>query len=160
MIDVTCWAPDRATACSFLKAVGIAELDPSGQTHDLRPIADVLIHPFREAESLTVVKVPAVMDGMTVVTPAVIAPGFHFNLRFHSASADTLRAGLPQVGSDGKLLGLFERTHILDLVDARTGHAPAWVAIPGDPIAPGYQSADGVRAFDPATLTHIRNVWA
>lgn len=152
MIDVTAWAPTRAAAIAFLEAAGIARLDL--QTGDICPIAEVIIHPFRASESITVEATPAVLDADgNVITPAVLVGGFHFNLRFYGSSEATLTAGLPQTG------GLFERTRILQLVAARTGEPPAWQETK-PPIPPGYETSEGVRAFDPETIKTRRNVFA
>ena len=135
MIDVTAWAPTREAAIAFLEAAEIARLD--ADTGEIRPIAEVIIHPFRAGESIDI-------DGVG---------GFHFNLRFYGSSEATLTAGLPQTG------GLFERTRILQLVAVRTGEVPAWrETMP--PIPPGYETPEGVRAFDPATIKTPRNVFA
>jgi len=135
MIDVTAWAPTREAAVAFLEAADIAKLD--ADTGDITPIAEVIIHPFRANESIDVAGVD----------------GFHFNLRFYGSSEATLTAGLPQTG------GLFERTRILQLVQVRTGEAPVWQeTLP--PILPGYETPEGVRAFDPATIKARRNVFA
>lgn len=135
MIDVTAWAPTREAAIVFLEAADIAKLD--ADTGDIIPIAEVIIHPFRAQERIDI-------EGID---------GFHFNLRFYGSSEATLVAGLPQTG------GLFERTRILQLVTLRTGEAPAWKeTLP--PIPPGYETPEGVRAFDPAMIKTRRNVFA
>lgn len=152
MIDVTAWAPTRESAIAFLEAINVATLN--AETGDIEPIADVIIHPFRASETITVDAAPAVLDDQgNVVTPAVLVDGFHFNLRFYGSSEATLTAGLPQTG------GLFERTRILQLVTGRTGNAPAWQETK-PPIPPGYETPEGVRAFDPATIKARRNVFA
>lgn len=152
MIDVTAWAPTREAAIAFLEATSIATLDAA--TGDIQPIADVIIHPFRASERITVEATPAVLDADgNVITPAILVDGFHFNLRFYGSSEATLTAGLPQTG------GLFESTRILQLVTARTGEAPAWQETK-PPIPPGYETPEGVRAFDPATIKTRRNIFA
>lgn len=152
MIDVTAWAPTREAAIAFLEAADIAKLDL--QTGDICPIAEVIIHPFRVSERITIEATPAALDADgKVVAPAVLVGGFHFNLRFYGSSEATLKAGLPQTG------GLFERTHILQLVAVRTGKAPAWQETK-PPIPPGYETPEGVRAFDPDTIKTRRNVFA
>lgn len=152
MIDVTAWAPTREAAVAFLEVAQIAKLDP--ETGDIMPIAEVIIHPFRASESITIEATPAVLDADgSIITPAVLVEGFLFNLRFYGSSEATLTAGLPQTG------GLFERTRILQLVAARTGAAPAWRETQ-PPVPPGYETAGGVRAFDPDTIKSRRNVFA
>lgn len=152
MIDVTAWAPTREAAIAFLEATSIARLDAA--TGNIQPIADVIIHPFRANETIAVEATPAVRDAHgNIIAPAVLVDGFHFNLRFFGGSEATLTAGLPQTG------GLFERTRILQLVHIRTGDAPAWQETK-PPIPPGYETPEGVRAFDPETIKTRRNVFA
>jgi hypothetical protein len=56
--------------------------------------------------------------------------------------------------------GLFEKTTILDLIDARTGQAPQWYALESIPQPPGYQMAGGaVRLYDPALISSQSCVW-
>jgi hypothetical protein len=156
MLEITAHAPTRAAAIAFLQAVNIATVDEAG---NIVPIAEVNIHPSRPNETISIVKTPAVMDGMTVVTPAVMVEGFHWNMRFYGSSEQSLIGGLPQVDADGKPLGLFERSRILDLVAGRTGLIPAWKASAEDVIPPGYE-AGSCRAFDPAIISTRANVWA
>lgn len=162
MIDCTAWATDRATAVAFLQSINVATVDAD---NNIVPIAECQIHPSRADEDLIIVGTPATFnpDG-TILTPATTVPGWHFNIRFYGTSEATLTAGLAQTDANGAQLGLFERTHILDLVNARTGEVPQWSATHA-PVAPGYEcpvvSTGGVaRAFDPATLLNRRNVWA
>ncbi len=161
-IDVTAWATDRATAIAFLQSINVATTDANG---NIVPIAECNIYPQRKDETLIVVETPATFDADGhIVTPATVVPGHHFNLRFYGASEQTLLAGLAQTDANGKQLGLFARTHILDLVNARTGQAPQWSTTEA-PVPPGYQCAvsetGGIaRAFDPATISNQRNMWA
>ena len=148
MIDVTCYAPTRDIAASFLKAAGIAQLDPTGKTNDFAPMADVLMHPYRESETITINK-----------DPSTLVAGFHFNLRFYVESEIALTKGLVQTDSKGNLLGLFERTRILALVQSRTNKKVSWVST-NPPVPAGYESPEGVRAFDPDTITDRKNTWA
>lgn len=156
-LEVTAWAPTREAAIAFLEAISVATVDEAGH---IQPIADVLIHPARPEETLAVMDV----DGNLI-------PGWHFNLRFYDppnrpGSYTTLTAGLPQTDADGAALGLFERSRILDLVQARVGTAPNWIALSDDPIPPGYRvddplsPYDDVRAYDPALIATRRNIWA
>jgi hypothetical protein len=156
MLEITFWAASRAHAVAFLKAVNICDTDPEG---NFVPIAEVQIHPSRPDENIAIIKTPAVMDGMTVVTPAEYMPGWHANLRFYGSSEQALIAGLPQTDADGHPLGLFERSRILDLVEGRTGLIPQWQASAEDPIPPGYEAAQ-CRAFDPSLISTRANVWA
>jgi hypothetical protein len=141
-IDVTAWAADRATGIATLAALGIAEADENG---DIVPMAGISahIHPARAAEDIAI--------------PG--APGWHVNIRYYGATALNLLAEVPEGGwtlADG----LFERTLILDLIDARTGQAPQWYALEEIPQPPGYQMAGGaVRLYDPALISSQSCVW-
>lgn len=151
IIEVLAHAPDQATAHAFMQAVGIVD-------DQLRPLVEVQIDEVGE-----IAKTPAVIDFVTaeIVTPAVMVPGFHVNVRYYGTAAEHLTDGLAQTDVDGAQLGLFERTHILDLVDQRTGRSLAWSAVTDDPIPPGYvDPVSGVKLFDPARVASRRRVWA
>ena len=153
MLEITFWAASRDAAVAFLKAVNIADTDEQG---NFVPIAEVQIHPSRVTEAISIVKTPAVMDGMTVVTPAEMVPGWHGNMRFYGASEATLRKPEP-VGGWLPEHDLFARTYINELVAGRTGVIPSWTTA-GD-VPPGYEAGQ-CRAFDPALITTRANVWA
>jgi hypothetical protein len=155
-IDVTCWAQDRATGIATLQALGIADVDENG---DIIPLVSAHIHPSRAAEDIAIIKTPAVYDGMALVTPAEIVPGWHVNIRYYGQTALNLLAEVPE-GGWTEADGLFERTTILDLIDARTGQAPQWYALESIPQPPGYQMAGGaVRLYDPALISSQSCVW-
>jgi hypothetical protein len=156
-VDVTCWAQDRATGIATLQALGIADVDENG---DIVPLVQAHIHPFRASEQVTCIKTPAVYDGMTLVTPAEIVPGWHVNIRYYGATALNLLAEVPE-GGWTEADGIFEKTTILDLIDARTGQAPQWYALEEIPQPPGYQMAGGaVRLYDPALISSQSCVFA
>ena len=138
---ITAWAPDRETAIAFMRAVGIAEIDT--ETGCIYPTVDAHIHPFRPTETISVVRPD--MDPV---------PGWHCNVVYYGATAATLTDGLDQSAID-----LFERTRILDMVDARTGEAPQWIALSDDSVPPGYQTTSGVRLFDPALISSRSCKW-
>jgi hypothetical protein len=155
-IDVTAWASDRTTGIATLQALGIADVDANG---DIYPLVSAHIHPARASEDIAIVKTPAVYDGMTLVTPAEIVPGWHVNIRYYGQTALNLLAEVPE-GGWTEADGLFERTTILDLIDARTGQAPQWYALESIPQPPGYQMAGGaVRLYDPALISSQSCVW-
>jgi len=153
MLEITAHAPTREAAISFLQAVNIATVDEAG---NIIPIAEVQITGLDGEWS--VIKTPAVMDGMTVVTPAVMVPGVHWNMRFYGTSEATLRKPEPEGGWQPEH-DLFDRTYINELVQGRTGMIPAWKASAEDVIPPGYE-AGSCRAFDPAIISSRANVWA
>ena len=138
-IDVCAHAQSKEIARSFMVAVGIAQ-EIDGQ---IVPIVDCWIDEIG----------PIVKDDGTVID------GWHVNVRYYGAAAEMLTQGLPQVDADGNLLSIFERTHILDLVDARTGQSMTWSAH-APPLPPGYVNADGVRLYDPDVLKSPSRVWA
>jgi hypothetical protein len=140
---------------------------------DIIPLVSAHIHPARASEQVTCIAVPAVYDGMTLVTPAEIVPGWHVNIRYYGQTALNLLAEEPyeivetEMGPQRRHLGwteadgLFERTLILDLIDARTGQAPQWYALAEIPQPPGYQMAGGaVRLYDPALISSQSSVFA
>lgn len=137
MLEITAWAPDRAKAIAFLKAVNIATVDEQG---NIVPIAEVQI---------------TGLDGEWTV-PDV--PGTHWNMRFYGSSEATLRKPEPEGGWLPEH-DLFDRTYINELVAGRTGLIPNWVASADDPIPPGYEAGQ-CRAFDPAIISSRANVWA
>jgi hypothetical protein len=155
MLEITAVAPTREAAIAFLQSINVATVDESGH---IIPIAEVQIYPFRPGETITIVKTPAVMDGMAVVTPAEIVEGWHWNMRFYGTSEATLRKPEPEGGWQPEH-DIFDRTYINELVQARCKVAPEWTASAEDPIPPGYE-ANQCRAFDPALIATRANVWA
>jgi hypothetical protein len=139
-IDVTAWAADRATGIATLQALGIADVDENG---DIIPLVSAHIHPARAAEDIAI-------EG---------APGWHCNIRFHSASALAIMETPPEGGWTAEH-DLFARTTLLSMIDARTGQAPQWYALESIPQPPGYQMAGGaVRLYDPALISSQSCVW-
>jgi hypothetical protein len=139
-IDVTCWSINRATGIATLQALGIADVDENG---DIIPLVSAHIHPSRAAEDIAI--------------PGV--GGWHVNIRCYGQTALNLLAEVPE-GGWTEADGLFERTTILDLIDARTGQAPQWYALEEIPQPPGYQMAGGaVRLYDPALISSQSCVW-
>jgi hypothetical protein len=80
--------------------------------------------------------------------------GWHFNLRFYGQSALNLLSDTPDHAD------YFERYKFRELVDERTGEAPEWMEIPGDPVPVGYAMPSGTRLFDPSLISSRRSVWA
>lgn len=119
-------APTRAQALAMMAALGIAEIVDG----EPRAIVSVII-----AE----------------VPPIAGLDWSHWNFWYHGESADALSLPEPKGGwTDAD--GLFERTNLLDKIDALTGIKMHWVAINGDPIPPGYQTPDGCRLYDPRMI--------
>lgn len=145
-LELTTWAVSRSAMSSFLAAAGIADTD--GETDEFIPTADVHIHPFRPVEEIHVADV----DGNTVL-------GFHANLLFYGASAAELIDGRPQRDSGGVLLPFWDRTVTLDIVAARIGARPVFRTTRA-PVPAGYETASGVRMYDPGLISWRRNLWA
>jgi hypothetical protein len=140
-IDCTCWSIDRATGIATLQALGIADVDANG---DIIPLVSAHIHPARAAEDIAI--------------PG--APGWHVNIRYYGQTALNLLAEVPE-GGWTEADGLFERTVILAMIDARTGQAPQWYALESIPQPPGYEMAGGaVRLYDPALISSQNCVFA
>lgn len=133
-ILVTAWAASREIGVATLKALGIADADANG---DLFPLVQANIHPFRKSENIDI--------------PGV--SGWHVNIEYVGMTALNLLAEPPAEGWT-EADGLFEKTTILDLIDARTGQSPQWYALEDVPHPPGYQMAGGaVRLYDPALIS-------
>jgi hypothetical protein len=141
-IDVTCWAVNRATGIATLQALGIADVD--AETGDIIPLVSAHIHPARASEDIAI-------EGVG---------GWHVNIRYFGQTALNLLAEVPE-GGWGPEHGLFERTNILAMIDARTGQAPQWYALESIPQPPGYEMAGGaVRLYDPALISSQNCVYA
>ena len=141
IIEVTAWAPTRAAAEAFMSAVGITDADGA-------PLVDVQIDHIGDIE-----QTPGTYDenGAEITRPVMVG-GHHVNVRYYGDSARALTEGMPTEGD------LFERTRILDMVDARTGIQLQW-EITRHPVPPGYEF-NGIRLFDPALIGSRSRVWA
>lgn len=105
-----------------------------------------------------VVKTPAVIDPATmqIITPAVIVPGWHTNVRVYGpALIAQFTAGMPQTDADGKLLPIWQRTHA-----AVVFNLTAQAADPDTGFPSGYRNSTGVTYADHNAFTSPRNVWA
>ena len=157
MLELLGWATTRAVARQFMELTKIADWNAEQQV--MIPRKDIQLHPFRPNESIDVVKVPAVMDGMTVVTPAVMAPGFHFNLRLFGDLENTLRNDAPDPDGD-----YWNKWKLVTYVNTKLGTAGALVnkEVTGAKLPGGYQWSVGpntVRLYDAAAVAQRANVW-
>ena len=124
-ILVNASAPNRSTALATMAALGIADVS-SG---DPVPLVNV-----------TIAEVP---HGGTRSL---------WNFWYHGESAEALTPPEPEGGWLPEH-DLFDRTHLLDMIDARTGIAMEWAAFVGtDGEPPGYETPTGVRLYDPALI--------
>lgn len=112
-----------------------------------------------------ITKTPAVYDeDGEIVTPAVVIEGHHVNLVAFGEMAQMLIMGppdaegnpttLPQYDEDGKLLSVFERTNILQLIPGLV-----WTPIPGPGVPGGYEGPNGVCLYDPAVVHNRARVF-
>jgi len=125
-IFVTAAAPTREAALAMMEALGVADVSSGNPV----PIVQV-----------TIAEAPA-PEGVTKSL---------WNFWYYGDSAEALRKPEPEGGwPDGA--GLFERTNLLEMIDARTGIAPQWVALSNDVTPPGYEMPDGCRLYDPALI--------
>jgi hypothetical protein len=126
------------------------------------PHEDVQIYPQRASESLEITKTPAVMDGTTVVTPAVLAPGYHFNLRVFGKLGEQLRNEQAVEGEKN----WWNKVKLKNYIDTKLGTAGALAdkEVSGAKLPGGYEWTVGgakVRLYDAAAVTGPRgNVWA
>jgi hypothetical protein len=157
MIEILGWATSRNVARQFLETCEIATWDATNQVMVTR--TDIQLHPFRAGEEITVVKTPAVMDGTTVITPAVIATGFHFNLRIYGQIEQTLKEANP---ADENYWNKFKLKTYIDNKLGSSGTL-AGKEVSGTKLPGGYEWSVGpnkVRLFDGALVNDRANVWA
>ena len=124
-ILVNASAPNRATALGMMSALGIADVS-SGEPV---PIVQVTIGEVIHTGNRSL-----------------------WNFWYYGSSAEALMLPEPEGGWQPED-GLFERTAILDMVDARTGISMEWasfVGVDGEP--PGYETPNGVRLYDPSLI--------
>lgn len=146
MIDVLCWCVSRTQFVAGLTTTFLPDKRPLATVGDdgrLVPVEGVAID-----EIGSIVDVPAVFNAQgEMVTPAVMVEGHHVNLRAYGPMERMLTAGLPQTDANGNPLGLFERTHLLQLIPGLS-----FVPITEQGVPQGYQGPNGVRLFDPAVV--------
>ena len=155
-IHVTCWALSKAHAEAMLVGLGIIKVE-DGQW---QPLVDACIAPC----SVPYLTGNTVVDDMGNEVPEqLLRDGFHFDIVYRGATALNLLRPLP-LDADGSPVpwdesaDLFDKTLILEMVEARTGVAPKWVQT-NPPVPPGYE-AGGVRVFDPALISSRSHGWA
>lgn len=145
-IDVTAYAPDRATGVAFMLAVGIAA-EVGGK---IQPIVNAHISTTDDGWSV------GTWSGEGEAATFTARPGWFCNVRYYGATAEALLQGGDQESPD-----LFARAPgLLAITEARIGDPMTWVALTNDPVPPGYQNSDGVRLYDPALIATRSNVWA
>lgn len=148
MINFGVWAPSEQVFWDSWQAAGIVD-----EERRLKP-------GYTEMQLATswpgiVVKTPAVMDGMKIVTPAVLVPGWHANVRVYGALAQEFTYTLPQTDADGNLLPLFQRTWAAEVFGLTDQPANKDTKFPA-----GMQDKNGVTYCDVADFKSPSNVWA
>jgi hypothetical protein len=149
MIHFGVWAPDEATFWQSWRDAGIVD-----ENRNFLP-------EYSNGIQLTtswggqVVKTPAVMDGMTVVTPAVMVPGWHINARVFGTLAQQFIYGLKQTDEDGHLLDIFDRTWAAEVFQLTEQPANAVTGFPA-----GWRNTSGVTYTDARNFSSPSNVWA
>ena len=158
MLEILGWATSRNVARQFLEICEIATWDATNQV--MVPREDIQLHPSRAGEEITVVKTPAVMDGTTVIAPAVIAAGFHFNVRVYGKLEDNLRNAGSEEDPE-----YWNRLKLKNYIDNKLGSAGALAnkQVTGAKLPGGYEWSVGsnkVRLYDAALVNARANVWA
>lgn len=162
-IEIFAWCSSRDLFVSGMTTT----LLPNGETlatlsedGALIPHAGVVID-----EIGPITKVPATYDAEgNIITPAVVIEGHHVNLVAWGEMAQMLIQGppdaegnpttLPQYDAEGKLLSVFERTNILQLIPGLV-----WTPIPGPGVPAGYEGPNGVCLYDPAVVHNRARVF-
>ena len=97
-----------------------------------------------------IVKTPAVLDGNGVeITPAVMVPGWHCNVRVFGALEASFKAGCPTEGT------IWERTHAAQAFGLSLQPADPETGFPA-----GMRSPSGVVYADASAFTSPSNLWA
>ena len=165
MIELLGWGTDKVTVKNFLVACNVADFDVPSQ--ELRCRDGFSLHPFRAIEDITVVQTPAVLDvNGNVVTPAVIAPGAHFNLRIYGSVEQALiDAAYNSSGTypNGRVWSAAKIVNYVNNKLATTGTLIASKGVSGARLPIGYQWTVGgktIQLYDAALVNNRANVWA
>lgn len=162
-IEIFAWCSTRdlfvngMTTTALPDGSMLASLDDNG---NLVPHAGVIID---EIGPITKVQPTYDAEG-NELTPGVIIDGHHVNLVAYGELAAFLIQGppdaegnptvLPQYDADGKLLSVFERTNILQLIPGLT-----WTPLPGPGVPAGYEGPNGVCLYDPTVVNNRARVF-
>lgn len=148
-IEFAVKAPDEATFWQGFIDAGICT--------EPRVFADA----YRDVEctalqgwSGIIVKTPATFDADgNELTPAVMVPGWHCNIRIVGPLVDQFTQGLPQYDESGIPLPLFERTHAVAVFGLTAQPADEESGFPA-----GYRNNLGVHFADIADIATPANV--
>lgn len=145
-IEVTAYAPDRATGVAFMTAVGIAA-DIDGR---ITPLVGAHITTTDDGWQV------GAWAGEGEAATFTPRPGWYCNVRYFGETAEALLQG-----GDPNSADLFSRAPgLLAITEQRTGEPMSWVALSTDAVPPGYQNSDGVRLYDPSLIATRANEWA
>jgi hypothetical protein len=149
MINFGIWAPDEATFWQSWQTAGIVD-----ENRNFKPeYSEIQI--TAGAWGGQVVKTPAVMDGTTVVTPAVMVSGWHCNARVFGSLEQQFIYGLNQTDQDGNLLDIFDRTWAAEIFQLTEKPEDPETGFPA-----GYRNNTGVTYTDSRNFSSPSNVWA
>lgn len=126
-ILVTASAPSREAALAMMATLGIARVTDEYPGGYIVPLVQVHIGevPGKEGRDVSL-----------------------WNFWYYGETAAALMKPEPVEGW-GQYDGLFEKTYLLEMIDARTGIAMQWAALSADPVPPGYETPDGCRLYSP-----------
>jgi hypothetical protein len=142
-VELYLWAPDRASFLAAMVDNGFLTIEKDGTE---------LWHPEIQVDEIgPIMKRPPVFDDQdNIVTPAVMIPGHHVNLRGFGRLLGQLTAGKAQEGS------IFERSRILETLKGPLSSVPkSQIGVPA-----GYRGPHGVVIYDPASILTPFRVWA
>jgi hypothetical protein len=149
MITFGVWAPDEATFWASWQAAGIVDANRNFKPEYSNGIQ------LTTSWGGQVVKTPAVMDGMTVVTPAVMVPGWHCNVRVYGQLEAEFTYGLAQTDANGDVKDIFDRTWAAEVFTLTEQAADPVTGFPA-----GYRNSQGVTYTDARNFSSPSNVWA
>jgi len=138
ILDFAVWSPDEATFWSSWISAGICTAP-----REFSPEYPGMQITDQTSQGWT----PVDNDGATV-------PGWHANVRVSGPLVAEMTYGLPQVGEDGQVLSIFDRTwatHIFALTEQPQDHVTGFPA--------GYRNATGVTYCDVRDIKTPTNGW-
>jgi hypothetical protein len=149
MINFGVWAPDEATFWESWQTAGIVDAQRNFKPEYTNGIQ------LTTSWGGQVVKTPAVMDGMTVITPAVMVPGWHCNVRVFGPLEAEFTYGLAQTDAYGNIKDIFARTWASEVFTLTEQAADPTTGFPA-----GFRNSQGVTYTDIRNFSSPSNVWA
>jgi hypothetical protein len=149
MLTFGIWSPDEATFWTSWRNRGIVDAQNNFMPEYSNGIQ------LTTSWGGQVVKTPAVMDGTTVVTPAVMVPGWHCNARVFGSLEQQFIYGLNQVDENGQLLDIFDRTWAAEVFGLTEQPADPDTGFPA-----GWRNGVGITYTDSRNFSSPSNVWA